>query len=117
MIHMFQLDSDYDTSIYSQMKATHRKVIGLAARAASGIWRRTYRALRLKWRARRHSANDRPVDDKAARRRLARLRSRQRHALAELDDRLLRDIGVIRERDIGVSREEARREIEPLWLS
>jgi uncharacterized protein YjiS (DUF1127 family) len=39
-------------------------------------------------------------------------RSRQRHALAELDDRLLRDIGVIRERDIGVSREQARREIE-----
>ena len=39
-------------------------------------------------------------------------RSRQRHALAELDDRLLRDIGVIRERDIGVSREAARREIE-----
>jgi uncharacterized protein YjiS (DUF1127 family) len=116
----------------------------------------------LKWRARRlpfpHSANDRPVDDKAARRRLAWLRSRarlafgihskfgptsarpallgialgatlgqawrqlrrwiarsrQRHALAELDDRLLRDIGVIRERDIGVSREEARREIELL---
>jgi uncharacterized protein YjiS (DUF1127 family) len=91
------------------MKATHR----------TGIWRRTYRALRLKWRARRlpfpHSANDRPVDDKAARRRLARLRSRQRHALAELDDRLLRDIGVIRERDIGVSREQARREIELFW--
>ena len=39
-------------------------------------------------------------------------RSRQRPALAELDDRLLRDIGVIRERDIGMSREEARREIE-----
>jgi uncharacterized protein YjiS (DUF1127 family) len=99
------------------------------------------------------SANDRAVDDKAARRRLARLRSRarpafgihskfgstsallgialgaslgqawrqlrrwiarsrQRHALADLDDRLLRDIGVIRERDIGVSREELRREIE-----
>ena len=44
-------------------------------------------------------------------------RSRQRHALAELDDRLLRDIGVIRERDIGVSREEARREIELFWRS
>ena len=100
------------------------------------------------------SANDRAVDDKAARRWLARLRSRarlafgihskfgsarpallgialgatlgqawrqlrrwvarsrQRHALAELDDRLLRDIGVIRERDIGISREQARREIE-----
>jgi uncharacterized protein YjiS (DUF1127 family) len=42
-------------------------------------------------------------------------RSRQRHALAELDDRLLRDIGVIRERDIGVSREQARREIELNW--
>src|SRR5262245_44272395 len=41
-------------------------------------------------------------------------RRRQRHALAELDDRLLRDIGVIRERDIGVSREEVRREIELL---
>jgi uncharacterized protein YjiS (DUF1127 family) len=39
-------------------------------------------------------------------------RYRQRHALAELDDRLLRDIGVMRERDIGVSREEVRREIE-----
>jgi uncharacterized protein YjiS (DUF1127 family) len=42
-------------------------------------------------------------------------RSRQRHALAELDDRLLRDIGVIRERDIGISREQARREIELFW--
>jgi len=103
-----------------------------------------------------HSANDRAVDDEAAQRWLARLRSRarlafgihsnfgstsarpallgialgvtlgqawrqlrrwiawsrQRHALAELDDRLLRDIGVIRERDIGVSREQARREID-----
>ena len=39
-------------------------------------------------------------------------RSRQRHPLVELDDRLLRDIGVIRERDIGISREQARREIE-----
>ena len=101
---------------------------------------------------------NRAVDDKAARRRLARLRSRarlafgipskfgstsarpallgialgaslgqawrqlrrwiarsrQRHALAELDDRLLRDIGVVRERDIGLSREEVRREIELL---
>ena len=42
-------------------------------------------------------------------------RSRQRPALAALDDRLLRDIGVIRERDIGMSREEARREIELFW--
>jgi uncharacterized protein YjiS (DUF1127 family) len=42
-------------------------------------------------------------------------RSRQRPALAELDDRLLRDIGVIRDRDIGVSREETRREIELFW--
>ncbi len=42
-------------------------------------------------------------------------RSRQRLALAELDDRLLRDIGVIRDRDIGVSREETRREIELFW--
>jgi uncharacterized protein YjiS (DUF1127 family) len=42
-------------------------------------------------------------------------RSRQRPALAELDDRLLRDIGVIRERDIGISRDEARREIELFW--
>ena len=44
-------------------------------------------------------------------------RSRQRPTLAELDDRLLRDIGVVRERDIGVSREEARREIELFWRS
>ena len=42
-------------------------------------------------------------------------RSRQRPALAELDDRFLRDIGVVRDRDIGVSREEARREIELFW--
>ena len=42
-------------------------------------------------------------------------RSQQRHALSELDDRLLRDIGVIRERDIGVSREAARHEIELFW--
>jgi len=35
-------------------------------------------------------------------------RSRKRHALlTELDDWVLRDIGVIRERDIGVSREAA----------
>ena len=32
-------------------------------------------------------------------------RSRQRHAVADLDDHLLRDIGVIRERDIGVTRD------------
>ena len=44
-------------------------------------------------------------------------RSQQRHALSELDDRLFRDIGVIRERDIGVSREAARREIELFWRS
>jgi uncharacterized protein YjiS (DUF1127 family) len=106
-----------------------------------------------------HSANERAVDDKVARRQLARLRprahlafgipskfastsarpallgielgaslgqawrqlrrwvarSRQRHALAELDDRLLRDIGVMRERDIGMGRDEARREIELFW--
>ena len=44
-------------------------------------------------------------------------RRRQSHALAELDDRLLRDIGVIRERDIGVSRDDAGREIEVFWLT
>jgi uncharacterized protein YjiS (DUF1127 family) len=42
-------------------------------------------------------------------------RSRQRPALVEFDDRLLRDIGVIRARDIGFSREEARGEIELFW--
>ena len=122
------------------MNAAHRKVIGLAGLGAWGILGANTSGF--------------AVDDKAARRRLARLRSRarlafgihskfgstsarpallgialgaslgqawrqlrryrQRHALAELDDRLLRDIGVIRERDIGVSREEARREIELL---
>jgi len=49
------------------------------------------------------------------RRRIA--RSWQRPTLADLDDRLLRDIGVVRERDIGVSREKARREIELFWRS
>jgi uncharacterized protein YjiS (DUF1127 family) len=44
-------------------------------------------------------------------------RSWQRPTLADLDDRLLRDIGVVRERDIGVSREKARREIELFWRS
>ena len=42
-------------------------------------------------------------------------RSRQRQTLAEFDDFLLHDIGVIRERDIGVSREEPRRKIELFW--
>jgi uncharacterized protein YjiS (DUF1127 family) len=42
-------------------------------------------------------------------------RRRRRHALAHLNDWLLRDIGVIRERDIGVSREEARRKIDLSW--
>jgi uncharacterized protein YjiS (DUF1127 family) len=41
-------------------------------------------------------------------------RSRQREALVDLDDGMLRDIGVNRERDIGVSREEARCEIDKL---
>ena len=36
--------------------------------------------------------------------------------LAEFDDWLLRDVGVIRERDIGVSREAARREVDELVL-
>ena len=124
------------------MNAAHRKVIRLAGLGAWGILGANTPGF--------------AADDKAARRRLARLRSRarlafgihskfgstsarpallgialgaslgqawrqlrrwiarsrQRHALAELDDRLLRDIGVMRERDIGVSREEVRREIE-----
>src|SRR5262245_56461261 len=129
------------------MNATHRKVIGLADPGASGILGASTCGF--------------AVDDKAARRWLARrrsrarlafgihskfgstsarpallgialgaslgqawrqlrrwiARSRQRHALAELDDRLLRDIGVVRERDIGLSREEVRREIELLRRS
>src|SRR5262245_19455007 len=141
------------------MNATHRKVIGLADLGASGILRANMSgfAIEVAGQGSRFPgpADDREVDDKAARRWLARLRSRarlmlgihskfgstsarpplhgiafgatawrqlrrwiarsrQRHALAELDDRLLRDIGVIRERDIGVSREEVRREIELL---
>ena len=43
-------------------------------------------------------------------------RRQQRHALAELDDWLLRDVGVIRERDIGLSADAARREVELFWL-
>jgi uncharacterized protein YjiS (DUF1127 family) len=48
-------------------------------------------------------------------RQLRRLIARRRkdEALDELDDRLLRDIGVIRERDIGLSREAATREADP----
>jgi len=44
-------------------------------------------------------------------------RRSQSDALTELDDRLLRDIGMIRERDIGVRRDEARREIQVFWLT
>src|SRR5215510_15504158 len=107
------------------MNAAHRKVIRLAGLGAWGILGANTPGF--------------AADDKAARRRLARLqfrarlafgipskfgstsarptllgialgaslgqawrqlrRYRQRHALAELDDRLLRDIGVMRERD------------------
>ena len=42
-------------------------------------------------------------------------RRRESQAVAELDDWLLRDIGVIRERDIGVSCEAAAREAERLF--
>jgi uncharacterized protein YjiS (DUF1127 family) len=42
-------------------------------------------------------------------------RRRRRQALTHLDDWLLRDIGVIRERDIGVSRAETRRKIDLSW--
>jgi len=139
------------------MNATHCKVIGLADVGNFGANMSGF-AIEAAGQGSRfsRSANDRAVNDKAARRWLARLRSRarlafgihskfgstsarpallgialgatlgpawrqlrrwiarsrQRHALAELDDRLLRDIGVIRERDIGISREQARREIE-----
>jgi uncharacterized protein YjiS (DUF1127 family) len=64
----------------------------------------------LKWRAKVPVSPTQPTIE-----RLTIRRRGVRHALAELDDRLLRDIGVIRERDIGVSREEARREIELFW--
>jgi uncharacterized protein YjiS (DUF1127 family) len=143
------------------MKATRRKVIPLAGLAASGILGANMSGFAIEAAGQEAPVSptqptNRAVDDKAARRRLARLRSRarlafgipskfgstsarpallgialgaslgqawrqlrrwiarsrQRHALAELDDRLLRDIGVMRERDIGVSREEVRREIE-----
>jgi len=41
----------------------------------------------------------------------------RREALTDLDDGLLRDIGVIRECDIGVSSDAARREADKLlWL-
>ena len=42
-------------------------------------------------------------------------RRRESQAVAELDDWLLRDIGVIRERDIGVSREAAARKADQLF--
>ena len=43
-------------------------------------------------------------------------RSRRHQELAELDDWVLRDIGVIRERHIGISREEILREVDKLFL-
>lgn len=39
-------------------------------------------------------------------------RSRERDVLADLDERLLRDVGALRDRDIGVSREAATREVD-----
>src|SRR5262245_51220432 len=139
------------------MKATRRKVIRLAGLGASGILGANMSGFAIEAAGQEAPVPPtQPTIDKAARRRLTRLRSRarlafgipskfgstsarpallgialgaslgqawrqlrrwiarsrQRHALAELDDRLLRDIGVMRERDIGVSREEVRREIE-----
>jgi len=44
-------------------------------------------------------------------------RVRQRRELTELSDRLLRDIGVIRERDIGVSRAAEERDALKLFWS
>lgn len=43
-------------------------------------------------------------------------RNQERHTLAELDDRSLRDIGLIRDRDIGVSRETAVHKATMLFL-
>jgi uncharacterized protein YjiS (DUF1127 family) len=148
------------------MKAAHRKVISLAAPEPSGIFGANMSGFAIEVAGQGAPVSPaRPtierLDNKAATRRLARLRSRarlafgipskfastsarpallgialgaslgqawrqlrrwiarsrQRHALAELDERLLRDIGVMRERDIGVSREELRREIELLRRS
>jgi uncharacterized protein YjiS (DUF1127 family) len=126
------------------MNAAHRKVIGLAGLGAWGILGANTSGFAVDDKAARHwlarlrsrtrlafgthskfgSTSARPAllgialgaSLGQAWRQLRRwiARSRQRHALAELDDRLLRDIGVIRERDIGVSREEARCEIELL---
>ena len=42
------------------------------------------------------------------------VRRRRDHALADLNDELLRDMGVIRERDIGLSRDAAARQAERL---
>ena len=40
---------------------------------------------------------------------------RERHTLAELDDRLLRDVGVIRDRDLGLRREGAHESDRWFW--
>jgi uncharacterized protein YjiS (DUF1127 family) len=161
MIHMFHLEFSLDTSIIYNMKATHRKIISLAGPGPSGIFGANMSSFAIEVAGQEASVSPAQptierLDDKAAARRLARLRSRarlafgipskfgstsarpaplgitrgaslgqawrqlrrwiarsrQRHALAGLDDRLLHDIGVMRERDIGVSREELRREIE-----
>jgi uncharacterized protein YjiS (DUF1127 family) len=68
------------------LASTRPALFGIALRAALG---RAWRHLR-KWLA----------------------RSRERDVLADLDDRLLHDIGVLRDRDIGVSREAAAREVD-----
>jgi uncharacterized protein YjiS (DUF1127 family) len=71
--------------------SAHRALLGIALGASVGqAWR---------WLCRWIALSPRP------------------HPLSELDDRLLRDIGVIRERDMGASRDEARREIQVFWLT
>lgn len=73
---------------YFVSKSARPGLLGIAIGASLGRARRQLR----KWIARR----------------------RQRHAVTDLDDTLLRDIGVIRERDIGISRDEAVRRAENL---
>jgi uncharacterized protein YjiS (DUF1127 family) len=95
------------------MKATHRKVIRLADLGASGILGANMFGFAIELAGQEAPVS--PTQPTIERLTIRRLQSRQRRALAELDDRLLRDIGVIRERDIGVSREKVRREIELFW--
>ena len=108
------------------MKATRRKVIPLAGLAASGILGANMSGFAIEVAGEQAPVclTQPTIEQLTIRRRGAGLRgygpdrawrSAFTQSSAELDDWLLPDIGVIRERDIGISREQARRAVELFW--